>query len=399
MKPNYSQKCLLFVLILFTPIYLAAQSPVRIGLNADMSSGSAQAGEAIRRGILIALHEINQSGGIFGRQVELMIKDHRGIPARGRRNMKQFSKDASIIAIFGGLHTPVVLAEKKELFDSGKIKIPYLIPWAAGTPITDNPWIFRLSVRDEYAGGFLINKALENRFSKIALLLELTPWGRGNEKSMKTALAGKKMLPQTIEWFSWSVEKGDIAYKLEKIYQAQADVIMLVANAPEGATIVKQMAMRPPEKRIPIISHWGITGGRFPETVGKDAMMSVNLKFLQTFSFIKQKSSGKVQQLLKIAGKLFKKNRIVTVEDFQSPVGTAHAYDLTHLLHAALKQAGTEDRIKVRSALEHLPRINGIVRSYDPAFKPGIGKAHDALSADDFMLSEYRFSANKWIIK
>ena len=128
MKPNYSQKCLLFVLILFTPIYLAAQSPVRIGLNADMSSGSAQAGEAIRRGILIALHEINQSGGIFGRQVELMIKDHRGIPARGRRNMKQFSKDASIIAIFGGLHTPVVLAEKKELFDSGKIKIPYLIP-------------------------------------------------------------------------------------------------------------------------------------------------------------------------------------------------------------------------------------------------------------------------------
>ena len=46
--------------------------PIVLGLHADMSSGSATAGEALRRGALLALSEINAQGGLLGgRQLEL----------------------------------------------------------------------------------------------------------------------------------------------------------------------------------------------------------------------------------------------------------------------------------------------------------------------------------------
>ena len=64
-----------------TPVY----AKIYIGLNADMSSGSAQAGQAIRRGILIAIEEINQSGGVLGESLELLVTNHRGIPAKASR--------------------------------------------------------------------------------------------------------------------------------------------------------------------------------------------------------------------------------------------------------------------------------------------------------------------------
>ena len=115
----------------------AAEPPILVGLNADMSSGSAQAGEAIKRGILIAMEEINQAGGVFGRKFKLTVKNHRGIPVRGKSNMETFAADPKVIAVIGGLHTPVVLAEKKTLFDSGRLGIPYLIPWPSRVPGED----------------------------------------------------------------------------------------------------------------------------------------------------------------------------------------------------------------------------------------------------------------------
>lgn len=86
-----------------------AQSPVMVGLDADMSSSSAQAGEAIRRGALLAIEEINASGGVLGRPLELVVRDHRGNPARGLDNMLEFADMPGLLAVIGGLHTPVAL--------------------------------------------------------------------------------------------------------------------------------------------------------------------------------------------------------------------------------------------------------------------------------------------------
>jgi len=66
--------------------------PIIVGLDADTSSGSARSGESIRRGILLAMDEINGQGGVLGRPLQLVVKDHRGNPARGVDNIEDFAK-------------------------------------------------------------------------------------------------------------------------------------------------------------------------------------------------------------------------------------------------------------------------------------------------------------------
>ena len=146
---------------------------IAIGLDADMSSGSARSGEAIRRGLELAIEEINATGGLLGKQVELIVRDHRGNPDRGLGNLEAFSQVPRLLGVFGGIHTPVAMRELEFIHQN---KMLYLCPWAAGTPIVSNGYspnyVFRVSVRDEYAGGFLVSESLARGFSRVGLLLD-----------------------------------------------------------------------------------------------------------------------------------------------------------------------------------------------------------------------------------
>ncbi|MFH0787073.1 MAG: ABC transporter substrate-binding protein, partial [Pseudomonadota bacterium] len=253
-------------------------------------------------------------------------------------------------------------------------------PWAAATPIVDNGfrpnYVFRVSVRDEYAGTFLVDQALK-KYRKVALLLENTGWGRSNQKAMTAALAERNLTPVAVEWFNWGEE--DPAPQLERIVTAGTEVILLVANAPEGISIVKAMARR--QKRLPIISHWGITGGYFWEYAHRELEL-VDLQFLQTFSFMNPQS----EKTRRVIRKYFKTYGVQSPGEIIAPVGTAHAYDLVHLLAIAVKRAGSLDRPRIRDELERIDSYNGLVKDYSPPFTP---ERHEALSQSEFIMTRY----------
>lgn len=373
---------LVFVWLLFTqgPMVYGELLPVVIGIDADMSGGSSQSGEAIRRGAALAVAEINAKGGLLGRQLTLDVRDHRGNPARGMANMEAFSRMPGLLAVMGGLHTPVAL---EELDFVHQHRIIFLIPWAAGTRIVENGrdpnYVFRISVRDEYAGAFLIGKALEAGFERPGLLLEQTGWGRSNEQAMVRALADHGMKPVSIEWFHWGVH--DMVLQVGRLVGSGADVVILAANAPEGVVAVRSMAALPPTDRLPVVSHWGITGGDFPQRVG-GLLREVDLFFLQTFSFLAPPLPKRAEHLFRLYRETF--SDVKRPEDIPAPTGTAHAYDLIHLLALAVERAGTLDRHAVRDALENLDHYEGVMRDYAPPFTP---MRHDALNARDFMIA------------
>lgn len=357
-------------------------SPILIGLDADMSSGSARAGEAIKRGMEIAVDEINGRGGVLGRKLDIVVKDHRGNPARGVDNLEEFAKMENLVAVMGGLHTPVAMHELKTIHAK---RLPFLVPWAAGTPVVANGFdpnfVFRVSVRDEYAGGFLVNYALERGFRKIGLALEKTGWGRSNEKAMKSALMKADLSPVSTGWFHWGTQ--DMEGALGDVLSAKPDVILLVANAPEGLSIVRKMASLPKELRVPIISHWGITGGKFFEQ-SKDILKEVDLVFLQTYSFFKPTDPDSAKKLMEHYGKKYGVE--ASPESIFAPTGTAHAYDLIHLLAKAIAKTGNADRKSIRDALVSLQIHNGLVRKYSDPFANG---NHDALSDEDFSIAKF----------
>lgn len=358
---------------------------ILVGLDADLSSGSARSGESIRRGALLAMEEINRRGGVLGRSLQLVARDHRGNPSRGIDNIDDFSRMEDVVAVMGGLHTPVAMKELKTVHEN---QIPFLVPWAAGTPVIANGYTpnyaFRVSVRDQYAGEFLVKQAVQQGQQKIGLLLERTGWGRSNQKAMTAALAKRGLEPAVVEWFHW----GDKEFLpiLKGMQQAGTESILLVANAPEGVEVVRSVAQLPPIKRPKIFSHWGITGGSFFEEVG-GLLEQVDLQFLQTYSFIKPHNPDRAAALVKQYCEQFGcESGTAPERSVFAPTGTAHAYDLIYLLAMAIQQAGSVERNAVRDALERIPAYRGLVRDYRPPFT---ADHHDALSGEDFRLARY----------
>src|SRR3954468_20017805 len=87
-----------------------AQDTLKLGLVAAMSGQSAKSGEAIVRGLSIAVDEVNAKGGLLGKKVELIVRDDESNPAKGAIAARELVQREKVVALFGGLDTPVSLA-------------------------------------------------------------------------------------------------------------------------------------------------------------------------------------------------------------------------------------------------------------------------------------------------
>lgn len=378
---------LMTALVLLTAMNLAAAKDDTwvIGLDADMSSVASQGGEAIQRGIELAINEINAQGGVLGKPLELEVRDHRGNPARGIANLKAFKKRENLLAVVGGVHTPVAIAQLPVIHE---LPLVYLSPWAAGTPVVKNGFqpnfVFRLSVRDEWAGKVILQEAKDDQCRSISLMLERTGWGRSNENSMTAASAELDLPIDSINWFNWkSTVLPDIVNNLAS---SNVECIAVVANTPEGVSIVRAVSDLPSEKRPRLYSHWGITGGDFIEQVGLETLSTVSLKFLQTIAFDAPKTAqgeSLVQAYIDQYG---------DTKGHNAFNGVAHAYDLTWLLALAVKNAGDNDPANIQSSLEKIAYYEGAMKTYEYPFS---AENHEALNANDYLLlrfNEFGFS-------
>src|SRR5207237_6649021 len=103
-------KRLLITLALAAALPAAAQEPIKIGLVTALSGQSARAGEALTRGLTIAIDELNASGGALGRKFELVTRDDEAIPAKGVIAARELVHKEKVAVLFGGLDTPVSIA-------------------------------------------------------------------------------------------------------------------------------------------------------------------------------------------------------------------------------------------------------------------------------------------------
>src|SRR3954454_22604240 len=197
-------KRLFITLALAAALPAVAQEPIKIGLVTALSGQSARAGEALTRGLQVAIDELNAKGGVLkGRKFELMRRDDEATPVKGVTAARELVFKEKVAVLFGGLDTPVAIAIVPLM---NQEKVPFMVPWAAGTPITRNGanpnFAFRVSAVDE-----IVDKAMlqysQKAFNakKCGMILVNNPWGESNEKGLSAALAAKGMKPAGIEKF------------------------------------------------------------------------------------------------------------------------------------------------------------------------------------------------------
>jgi branched-chain amino acid transport system substrate-binding protein len=214
--------------------------------------------------------------------------------------------------------------------------------------------------------------------TKAGLMLINNPWGESNERGLQAASKADPTV-QIVGIGKFENNDVDMVPQLARLKEAGADSIILVVNTPPGAQMMKSRERM--GWHVPVVSHWGISGGRFPELAGPTAGEA---HFVQTYSFFgKQGPVGE-----RVLAALKKKYpQIKGPEDIFAPVGTANAYDAMHLVGRAIAQAGSTDADAIRSALEDLKEpYEGLIKTYKKPFKPD---NHDALGPEDYIMVRY----------
>jgi branched-chain amino acid transport system substrate-binding protein len=358
-------------------------APVVIGFDGEFGYQGSTSAEAISVGIKIAVAEINQAGGVLGgRPLTLIEKPNHSVPARSIANIKEFARIPDLVGVFCGRFSPTVLEALPTLI---ALKIPLLDPWGAADAIVDNGsnpnYAFRLSLRDSWAMPVMLDYAQTvKKANKVGLLLLNTSWGRSNLEVAEKHIV--EHTPQIIVgkyWFNW--DDKSFLEKYKNLQAQGARAILLVSNANEAAILVKEVAALPVEQRLPIISHWGVSGGQLPEMAG-DALQKVDFSVVQTYSFIGD-TSAKASQVIAAAKQSFE---LESERQLPSPTGIAHAYDLTHILALAINKAGSTDREKIRTALEQIKSYQGLIKNYQPPFT---ATWHEALNPELVFVAAY----------
>ena len=355
-----------------------AQEPIKIGLVTALSGQSARAGEAITRGLQVAIDELNAAGGVLGRKFELIRRDDEATPAKGVIAARELVFKEKVAVLFGGLDTPVSMAIVPIMNEA---KVPFMGPWAAGTPITKNGanpnYVFRVSAVDEIVDRAMLQYAQKNfNAKKPGLILINNPWGESNEAGLKAAMLAKGVTPAGIEKFEGN--DIDVVPQLTRLKAAGADTLFLVGNVGPSAQVVKSLDRM--GWKVPIVSHWGPAGGRFTELAGPSAP---SVHFVQTYSFFgNQRPIG--QKVLKML--MAKYPDIKGAGDVTPAVGVANAYDAMHLVALAIKNAGSTEGPKVQEGFYKIASYDGLIKSYKNPFSPA---NHDAISENDYVWTQF----------
>ncbi len=352
---------------LSSTLAMAQQQPC-IGNSAATTGPAAFGGAAIKMGAEIAIDEINAKGGVLGKKLSFVQYDDAGAPPRGVDNTRRIALADKCVAILGGYHSTVAVAQAEPVNEIG---IPYVGVLAANTKAIENGanpnYMFRVSAKDKWVARFLVEQALKaSKTGKVAFFYENTGWGNGALPDVKDAMAkaGKELV--ATETFNWGDQ--DMSPQVIRARDAGADVVLFWALDREGNQILRSMdkvGYKPT-----IIGAWGIAGN-LGELAGP---LADGVEVIQTYTFMGDMDAKKKA----LWDKLQAKYGLKQPSDVKMPSGVANAYDAVYIIAAAIEKAGAFDWKKVHDAL-YTVNLDGLVAEYKPAFDAKDPERQDAI--------------------
>ena len=354
----------------------AAQNPC-IGNSGPVTGPAAFGGKAIKMGAEIAVEEINANGGVLGKKLKFVQYDDAGAPPRGVDNVRRIALQDNCIAMIGGYHSTVALAQRDPIHE---IKMPYVRTIAANTKVIENGrnpnYMFRVSAKDRWVTKFLVAEAINRSGTdKIGIMYENTGWGKGAYPDLQNALKEKGMKEVGAETFNW--KDTDMTPQLIRLRDAGADALIMWGLDREGNQILRSL-QKIGWKPI-VIGAWGFAGN-LGELAGKLANCVL---IMQTYSWM-----GDLEpKAKKLYAKMQKNYGIKSQKDIKMGSGVANAYDAVYILATAIEKAGSFDRAKVYDSLFNVEH-EGLVANYKPAFEK-TEERHDAILPGAYKLTAW----------
>jgi len=125
----------------------AQANPIKIGVVTPLSGTYAPIGQQVRWGLELATKEVNEDGGIMGRQVELIFEDSEANPATAVQRAERLIEAENVDFITGTVNSGATLAAGQLAERSGKLLATTVSFADSITGTQCSPNVFRVNAR------------------------------------------------------------------------------------------------------------------------------------------------------------------------------------------------------------------------------------------------------------
>lgn len=320
------------VLACSTSVFAAPKAKtIKIGGVAPLSGAVAVYGVECKKGIDLAVEEINAAGGINGQMLEFVCEDDEGDPAKSVSAYKKLVTKDRTKLIIGSLTSGCTIAITSQAQAN---KVVQIAPAATAVAVTNaGNYIFRACFTDPFQGRVGGKFAADNLGAKKAAIL----YDIGNDYSVglmeNFETEFKKQGGQIVAKESYATGEKDFNAIITKVKAANPDVVYLPDYYSTVALISKQL--RAQGISVPFVGPDGWDG--LTEVAGDEV-----LNGYYSNHYAADSDSPVVQKFVKSFQAKYneKPNSFATL-----------GYDSMYMLKDAIIKAGTTDATKVRDAL------------------------------------------------
>lgn len=320
------------VLACTTSVFAAKKAKtIKIGGVAPLSGAVAVYGVECKKGIDLAVEEINAAGGIDGQMLEFVCEDDEGDPAKSVSAYKKLVTKDRTKLIIGSLTSGCTIAITSQAQAN---KVVQIAPAATAVAVTNaGDYIFRACFTDPFQGRVGGKFAADNLGAKKAAIL----YDIGNDYSVglmeNFEVEFKKQGGQIVAKESYATGEKDFNAIITKVKAANPDVVYLPDYYSTVALISKQL--RAQGVSVPFVGPDGWDG--LTEVAGDEV-----LNGYYSNHYAADSDSPVVQKFVKAFEAKYneKPNSFATL-----------GYDSMYMLKDAIVKAGTTDSTKVRDAL------------------------------------------------
>ncbi|MGI4900407.1 MAG: ABC transporter substrate-binding protein, partial [Janthinobacterium lividum] len=343
-----------------------SKAPIVIGASLQLSGPVAYVGESARQGIDLQVDAINAAGGLLGRPVKIVYRDHENVPDKAVTNVREMIERDQVVAFVGESSSGTALAAGPVI---GAANLPWVISVATNTSITKRPQnttAYRVSPYDGLQAPFVIREALR-RYKKVAILADNSGYGQGGRQDLLAALKAANQKPVADE--TYNIGEPDMTAQLSRIRSSGAEVIVLWSLGPDAAQIRRNM--RTMNYQLPTIGGWGLENTSFTKLAGR---------FAEGTIIVSVDPLAKNTPAVNAYRAAYDKK--IGLAKMEYPSAVALSYDAMGLLAAAIRKAGTTDSKAVITALQSVD-YDGVIKHYHA---PWSATQREALSLDDLHL-------------
>ncbi len=324
-----------------------AGDTIPIGEYASLTGNTATFGQSVHSGAVLAIDEINTSGGVIGKKINLITEDDQSKTEDAAAAVHKLIDRDQVIALLG----EVASGRSKA---GGPIAqsahVPMISPASTNEDVTKiGDYIFRICFVDSYQGQSMARFALNSLGKKRAALLEdmKQDYSVGLAKSFRETFA--KSGGQIVSEQSYASGDKDFHAQLTSIRSFNPDVIFVPGYYNEVGLIVRQA--RELGLTCPIL---GGDGWDSPElTKGNES--AFNDTYFSNH-FATEDPDPVVQEFVK----KYKAKNDGKTPDAMAALG----YDAARILADAITRAGTTEHQKLRDAIaatKDFPGVTGMI--------------------------------------